>query len=102
MRLAPDGSAGWGQEGGALVLGASLRLEHVNGDFVLAGEQQARKVDVVLLCQQTHYSAAMTLTCLRVRAHGASEIIKYTSPWQITFRPQQHAPRYTLICFYNL
>ncbi len=63
MSLAPDGSAGWGEEGDALVLGASLRLQHVNGDFVLAGEQQAREVDVVLLSQETHYSALMTLTC---------------------------------------
>lgn len=63
MSLAPDGSAGWGEEGGALVLGASLGLQHVNSDFVLAGEQQAREVDVVLLSQETHYSAPMTLTC---------------------------------------
>lgn len=63
MSLAPDGSAGGGEEGDALVLGASLRLQHVNSDFVLAGEQQAREVDVVLLSQETHYSALMTLTC---------------------------------------
>lgn len=63
MSLAPDGSTGWCEEGGALVLGASLGLQHVNGDFVLAGEQQAREVDVVLLSQETHYSALMTLTC---------------------------------------
>lgn len=63
MSLAPDGGAGRGEEGGALVLGASLGLEHVNSDFVLAGEQQAREVDVVLLSQETHYSALMTLTC---------------------------------------
>lgn len=63
VSLAPDGSAGWGEEGGALVLGASLGLQHVNSDFVLAGEQQAREVDVVLLSQETHYSAPVTLTC---------------------------------------
>lgn len=63
VSLAPDGGAGRGEEGGALVLGASLGLEHVNSDFVLAGEQQAREVDVVLLSQETHYSALMTLTC---------------------------------------
>lgn len=63
VSLAPDGSTGWGEEGGALVLGASLGLQHVNSDFVLAGEQQAREVDVVLLSQETHYSALMTLTC---------------------------------------
>lgn len=63
MSLAPDGSAGWGEEGGALVLGTSLGLEHVNSHFVLAGEQQAWEVDVVLLSQETHYSALMTLTC---------------------------------------
>lgn len=63
VSLAPDGGAGWGEEGGALVLGASLGLQHVNSDFVLAGEQQAREVDVVLLSQETHYSAPMTLTC---------------------------------------
>ena len=50
--LAPDGCAGGGEESGALVLGASLRLEHVDGDFVLAREQQAREVDVVLLSQE--------------------------------------------------
>lgn len=61
--LAPDGGTGWREEGGALVLGASLGLQHVNGDFVLAGEQQAREVDVVLLSQETHHSALMTLTC---------------------------------------
>lgn len=49
VRLAADGGAGRGEEGGALVLGAPLGLEHVDGDFVLAGEQQAREVDVVLL-----------------------------------------------------
>lgn len=49
VRLASDGGAGRGEEGGALVLGAPLGLEHVDGDFVLAGEQQAREVDVVLL-----------------------------------------------------
>lgn len=63
MSLAADGSAGWGEEGGALILGASLGLQHVHGDFVLAGEQQSREVDVVLLGQETHYSALMTLTC---------------------------------------
>lgn len=61
--LAPDGGAGRGEEGGALVLGASLGLERVKGDFVLAGEQQAWQVDVVLLGQEMHYSALMTLTC---------------------------------------
>lgn len=49
MSLAPDGSAGWGEESGALVLRAPLGLQHVNSDFVLAGEQQAWEVDVVLL-----------------------------------------------------
>lgn len=63
VSLAPDGGAGWGEEGGALILGASLGLQHVNRDFVLAGEQQAREVDVVLLSQETHYSALMTSTC---------------------------------------
>lgn len=63
VSLAPDGGAGWGEEGGALVLGASLRLQHMHCDFVLAGEQQAGEVDVVLLSQETHYSAMMTLTC---------------------------------------
>lgn len=63
MSLAADGSTGRGEEGGALVLGASLGLQHVNSDFVLAGEQQAWEVDVVLLSQETHYSALMTLTC---------------------------------------
>lgn len=50
MSLAPDGGTGWGKEGGALILGASLGFQHVNSDFVLAGEQQAREVNVVLLC----------------------------------------------------
>lgn len=63
VRLAADGGAGRGEEGGALVLGAPLGLQHVDGDFVLAGEQQAREVDVVLLSQEAHYSAPMTLTC---------------------------------------
>lgn len=54
VALAPDGGAGRGEEGGALVLGAPLGLEHVNSDFVLAGEEQAREVDVVLLSQETH------------------------------------------------
>lgn len=63
VSLAPDGGAGRGEEGGALVLGAPLGLQHVNGDFVLAGEQQTREVDVVLLRGETHYSALMTLTC---------------------------------------
>lgn len=63
LSLAADGGTGRREEGGAFVLGASFGLEHVNGDFVLAGEQQAREVDVVLLSQETHYSALMTLTC---------------------------------------
>lgn len=63
VSLAPDGSAGWGEESGALVLRAPLGLQHVNSDFVLAGEQQAWEVDVVLLCKETHYSVLMTLTC---------------------------------------
>lgn len=63
VSLATDGCTGWGEEGGALVLGASLGLQHVNSDFVLAGEQQAWEVDVVLLSQETNYSALMTLTC---------------------------------------
>lgn len=54
VALVPDGGAGRGEKGGALVLGAPLGLEHVNGDFVLAGEEQAREVDVVLLSQETH------------------------------------------------
>lgn len=63
VRLAADGGTGRGEEGGALILGAPLGLQHVDGDFVLAGEQQAREVDVVLLSQETHYSAPTTLTC---------------------------------------
>lgn len=53
VRLAADGSARRREEGGALVLGAPLGLEHVHGDFVLAGEEQARQVDVVLLRWET-------------------------------------------------
>lgn len=49
VSLATDGCTGWSEKGGALVLGASLGLQHVNSDFVLAGEQQAWEVDVVLL-----------------------------------------------------
>lgn len=47
--FAPDGGARRGEEGGALVLGASLGLQQLNGDFVLAGEQQTWEVDVVFL-----------------------------------------------------
>lgn len=65
LSLAADGGTRRGEEGGALILGASLGFQHVNCDFVLAGEQQAREVDVVLLSQETHYSALMTLTCHR-------------------------------------
>lgn len=54
VRLAADGGAGRREEGGALVLGAPLGLEHVHGDFVLAGEQQARQVDVVFLRREKH------------------------------------------------
>lgn len=65
--LAADGSTGWGEEvgdeGAALVLRASLGLQHVNSDFIFAGEQQAGEVDVVLLSKETHYTALMTLTC---------------------------------------
>lgn len=64
--FAPDGGAGWGEEGGALVLGASLGLQQLNGDFVLAGEQQTWEVDVVFLSKKkkkcTLFSAFMTLT----------------------------------------
>lgn len=63
VSLTPDGSARWCEEGDALILGAPLGLQHVNCDFVLAGEQQAREVDVVLLSQETYYLALMTLTC---------------------------------------
>lgn len=63
VSLAPDGGTGRGEEGGALVLGASLGLQQVDGDFVLAGEQQAWEVDVVLLSRETDFSAPMTLTC---------------------------------------
>lgn len=55
VRLAADGGAGRREEGGALVLGAPLGLEHVHGDFVLAGEQQARQVDVVLLRRENTF-----------------------------------------------
>lgn len=64
MGLAPDGGTGRSKEGGALVLGASLRLEHVDGDFVLAGEQQAREVDVVLLGDRLLWSPSLVVTAV--------------------------------------
>lgn len=48
----------------------------MNGDFVLAGEQQTRKVDVVFLSKETDFSALMTLTCHPGQSLcGASEMI---------------------------
>lgn len=96
VRLAADGSAGRGEEGGALVLGAPLGLEHVDGDFVLAGEQQAREVDVVLLRREkTHYSAADDFDVSpRSTPAEAQRIMKHTAPGRIAFplRPRKHAP----------
>lgn len=64
VSFAPDGSTGRGEEGCALVLGASLGLQHVNSDFVLAGKQQAREVDVVLLCDRFLWSSSLIVAAV--------------------------------------
>lgn len=95
--LALNGSTGWGEEGGALILGAPFGLQQMDGDFVLAGEQQTREVDVVLLRKETDFSALMTLTCLPGQLPCAtSEIIKYTDLEEIKFllRPLKHVSHY--------
>lgn len=95
VRLAADGGAGRREEGGALVLGAPLGLEHVHGDFVLAGEQQARQVDVVLLRREnTLFSGEDSDGSPGSGPAEARQIIKYTEPRPITFplRPRKHAP----------
>lgn len=72
--LAPDGSTRWGEECDALILGTSLGLHHVDSHFVLAGEQQAWEVDVVLLSPKKYMqkSALIALT----DAHLSSRIRK--------------------------
>lgn len=66
MTPAAERGAGWCEEGHALCFGTALRPHCAHGDFVLAGEQQARQVDVVLLNQEIDYSA-LTLTLLTVQ-----------------------------------
>lgn len=59
--LAPDRSTGWGEECDALILGSSLGLHHVDSDFVLAGEEQAWEVDVVLLSPKKHMQESVLI-----------------------------------------
>lgn len=53
--LAPESRAGRRQEAGALVFRASFGVEGVNSDPVLTGEEQAGKIDVVLLQKRSTF-----------------------------------------------